>query len=218
MMRRLTLAVALPLFAVCSLAAADWQAVVRETLPKVPRLEILDDGSGDQGVCSAVVFAIDQSGEAEALTAGHCVKGEHLTLTVNRRHAAVVLKNGLLDLAVVTFQAKGEQAIAFAANSPAAGAEVAIVGYPFGNSELAAQFGRVSQSWNPETKTLWANVDLIFGDSGSPLIDEQGRLVGINSRTYYAGPNGQMAHMASAVSIEDVADFVAAYQKGRGRK
>lgn len=217
-MHRLTLTLTLLLIVVCGLRAADWQGVVHDTVPKVPRLEILQDGADSAFVCSGVIFAIDPDGTAAALTAAHCVTGKHLTITVNRHHAEVALVNRLLDLAVVTFEAKHEQAIAFAPVTPPMGAEVAILGYALGSHDLAAQFGRVSQAWNAETETLWVNADLLFGDSGGLAIDEQGRLVGINSRIYYGGLAGQMAHVAAIIAIEDVRDFVSAYQKGKGKK
>lgn len=214
-MRRLTLTLSAVFLVVCSLSAADWQGVVKATLLAVPRLEILDEGADRPSTCSGVVFQIDNDKTASALTAAHCVAGKRPTVTVNRHHATVELVNQLLDLAIVSFQAKQEQAIAFAPATPPMGAEVAILGYALGAHELAAQFGRVSQAWNAETQTLWVNVDLLFGDSGGLAIDEQGRLVGINSSVYFGGMGGQMSHVAGIIPIEDVADFVAAYQKHR---
>ena len=187
--------------------AADWSAIVKPAAKQVPRLEVLREGDTKPSICSGVVLNADAG---FLLTAAHCVsttKDQDVSLTVNGRHAEVAKSNRLLDLAVVRFRVKDEQAIALASETPPVGAEVAVIGYAFGIEKIAVQFGRVSQALNDETKTLWLNVDLIFGDSGGAVIDEQGRLVGMNSRIYSNGP----AHMASAVPIEQIADFVESY-------
>lgn len=217
-MRRLSLVLIALLFVVSGLAAADWQAVVRDSAMKVPRLEILQDGADSPGTCSGVVFSIDTDGTGELLTAGHCVLGDRPTITVNRRHATLAMVNRLLDLAIVTFDAKNEMVMPFAPSTPPMGADVAILGYPFGASEMAAQFGHVSQPLSADTHALMVDAQLIFGDSGGAAIDSAGHLVGINSRIYYGGQQGQMAHLSALVAIEDVADFVAAYRKAKGKK
>jgi serine protease DegQ len=182
--------------------AADWAVIVKPVAKQVPRLEIQKDGSDAPGICSGVVLNTD----GILLTAAHCIpSGDPKTysLTVNGRHAETLKVNRLLDLAIVKFHRKGEEAMALAPETPPIGTEVAVVGYGFGIEKIAVQFGRVSQSRNDETKTLWINVDLIFGDSGGAVIDSEGRLIGMSSRIYAQGP----AHMAAAISVETIEDF-----------
>jgi serine protease DegQ len=162
-----------------------------------------------------VVFEI-VDGKASALTAAHCVEHQptdQFDLTVNDKHAEVQVTNRILDLAIITFRARGESTILLATAAPAKGAEVAILGYAFGVEEIVAQFGRVAQPYNKETKALWINADLIFGDSGGALIDADGRLVGINSRIFTGGPFGQMAHIGGAVPLNAIEDFIDHYRK-----
>lgn len=195
---------------------ADWPALVPSLTASIPRLEAQTPHG--KGICSAVVFEIDSDGFAHALTAAHCVDkqpNERLDVTVNDRTGVVVATNSLLDLAIVKYRARNERALPMAASSPAMGAEVVILGYAFGVEAIVAQFGRIAQSYNRETKTLWINADLIFGDSGGGLINEAGELVGINSRIYSGGMTGQMAHIGAAVPIEAVADFIDAYRAER---
>ena len=183
----------------------NWEGAVQVAEQSVPRVEIQVGDS--KGVCSSVVFDIDSEGVASALTAAHCVNHAptvHMDLTVNGRNASVVSFNNLLDLAIIQFKPKHEVAIQLARVSPRAGTEVAVVGFAFGVEDMVAQFGRVAQTLNKETKTLWLNADLIFGDSGGALININGELVGINTRIY-----GQsVAHLGGAVPVEAVQDYV----------
>lgn len=188
----------------------DWVSLVPTVAKSVPRVEI--QRGGDSGVCSAVVFDVDRYGYAHALTAGHCVQraseSERIDLTVNGRTAVTLHSNSILDLAILKFRAKDDVAIVLAPDLPAAGTEVAIVGYAFGVEEIVAQFGHIAQKYNRETKTTWVNADLIFGDSGGSLVDAQGRLVGINSRIYSGGMLGQMAHMGAVVTVDQIRDYI----------
>lgn len=185
----------------------DWPTVVEEARKQIPRLEILREGAAKPGVCSGVVINAD---DGYLLTAAHCVevdKAKNVAITANGRHAAVEKVNVLLDMAVLKFQVRGEKTITLAPKSPVIGAEVAVLGYAFGIEDIAVQFGRVAQTFNNETKLLWLNVDLIFGDSGGGAIDANGRLVGLSSTILYKGP----AHLAAAVPIEKIRDFVEKY-------
>lgn len=181
----------------------DWALIVKPATKQVPRLEILKDGSESPGICSGVIINKELG---YVMTAAHCVDGpaDSISITVNGRHAVILRSNRLIDIAVLRTTLKDEEQIELAEESPAQGAEVAILGFAFGIEKMAVQFGRVSQTLNGETRSLFINADLIFGDSGGPVIDSDGKLVGLNSRIYYSGP----AHMASAVPIEQIKDFV----------
>jgi S1-C subfamily serine protease len=182
--------------------AADWAALVKPTEHQVLRLESQKDGDDTPGVCSSVVIATQF-----VVTAAHCIPAgdpKSFSITVDGRHAESVKVNRLLDLAVVKFKNHGAVAMLLADDSPPAGTDVAIVGFGFGIDHLAAQFGRVSQPQNRETKMMFVNADILPGDSGGAVMDAQGRLVGVNSRIYYIGPS----HMAAAVPVEVIADFI----------
>ena len=184
--------------------ATDWAQVVRPASRQVPRLEILR--GEDRGICSGVVLDADRG---YLLTAAHCVPGkpEELSITVNGRHAEVARVNRLLDLAVLRFSPKAEQAMPLAPETPPIGSECAVVGFGLGVEKLAVQFGRVSQALNDETKTLWIDGVMLPGNSGGAVIDVQGRLIGMTSRTYYSGPSS----VGAAIPIEQITDFVQQY-------
>jgi S1-C subfamily serine protease len=184
----------------------DWSAIIRPAAKQVPRLEILKDGTEKPGICSGAIINKDQG---YVVTAAHCLEGDPKTLsvTVNGRHAEIIKSNRLLDLAVVKANLRGGEEMTLAPETPEVGTEAAVLGFAFGIEKMAVQFGRVSQARNDESKLLWLNLDLIFGDSGGPAIDTLGRLIGINSRIYYNGP----AHMAGIVPVEVVREFAENY-------
>lgn len=198
------------MLALALLLALDWAALLPTLQKSVPRVEMQ---KGEQtGLCSSVVFMVDADKYGHALTAGHCVaranEQERIDITVNGRTGVVTHSNGILDLAIVRFRAKDETTVTLAPMNPPMGTPVAIIGYGFGVQSLVAQFGHVAQSFNRESKSTWINADLLFGDSGGAAFDEQGRLVGINSRVYSTGP----AHIGAVVSAEQIRDYLDAYE------
>lgn len=191
--------------------AQDWSALIPEVAPNLGRVVIKKGGNA--GVCSAVVYDI-RDGFALAISAAHCYDRqptERMDVTVNGRNAVAVHSNAILDLAILQFRVRDETAIVFAPKSPPAGTAVAILGYAFGIEQLAVQFGRVSVELHRETKAIFLDAMTIFGDSGGPTVDEQGRLIAINSRILYGGLAGQASHISAAVPIEAVRDFTEDY-------
>jgi S1-C subfamily serine protease len=188
------------------LGGTDWALIVPGAIKQVPRLEILKDGTDKPGVCSGVVL---NASSGFLLTAAHCVEGDpkNLSITVNGRHAEIARVNRILDLAVLRFLVRKEEQMALAPETPPIGTEVAVVGFGFGIDKIAVQFGRVAQSLNRETGTLWINSEVLGGNSGGAVIDAQGRLVGMTSRVYYSTASS----MGAAIPVEAIADFVEAY-------
>lgn len=182
--------------------ASDWPTVLKPTYAQVVRLQIAGP-DGSVGTCSGTVI---NKTDGYVLTAAHCVDEKDIAVTVNTRHAEVIKANRLLDLAVLQFVAKDETEMELAPETPPAGTEVAALGFAFGAEKMGPQIGHIQQ-YNAEGKDLWVNVDIIFGDSGGPLIDKQGRLVGVNSGIYSIGP----AHLGSVIPVDRVVDFVKPY-------
>ena len=184
--------------------APSWEMVVPAAALSVPRVEI--SAPSGAGTCSSVVFDIDKDEVASALIAAHCVVGiggEHVTLTVNGRNAYVSMVNSIIDLAIVRFKARTESAIVFATESPRVGTELAVIGYALGVQEWVAQFGRVAQTFNKESKAIWVDAGILFGDSGGALINAKGELIGVNNKVFIGG-----ATLGGSIPIEAVKDFV----------
>jgi S1-C subfamily serine protease len=91
--------------------------------------------------------------------------------------------------------------------TPAVGSEVCVIGHAFGYKQLSIQFGRVALALDDDGSQMRVGIDMVPGDSGGPLMDTQGRLVGIASAIYYIGP----AHLSGLVRVEDIRDFAEPY-------
>lgn len=188
------------------LVAADWVTLLPQLAPAVPRVEI--QRSDKVGVCSAAV--VERTGEtAFAIIAAHCVPADSTwDVVVNDKHATVVHRNALLELAILKFRATTEEALVIAATAPPMGTHVAILGYPFSSSELGMQAGFINQPRNPETKLTWVNMDVYFGNSGCPLVNEHGELVGIATGVKFEGP----AHVGMVIPVSRILDYLAEFR------
>lgn len=210
--------------ALCAVALLAWIGLPRPLAAQMPDwttltgqihhsvLRVMMQGAAGAGVCSAVVFDITADARAHALTAAHCVSAEpnqRLDVTVDGRTARTMVSNTVLDLAVVQFRPAGlTTTVILAPVTPPPGSPILAAGYAFGVEEIVYQFGYVAQTRNKETKALWMNLDILFGDSGGAILDAQGRLIGVTSFIYSRGP----AHIGGAVSIEDVKPFLDDYR------
>lgn len=101
------------------------------------------------------------------------------------------------DLAVIDIDGEGYDFLEFADNAATTGQEVFAVGYPLGVWETTLKKGVVERVKGPKA-TDWAAVPGVMqhsaeikpGNSGGPLVNEDGRVVGVNyagtSRHFYA--------------------------------
>lgn len=188
--------------------AADWVALSRTMHRRVPRLEMTL--GNQQGVCSSVVFEVKDK-TAYALTAAHCVEGPEgvpVEVAANRKPATVLRHDANLDLAIISFPATNEMPVAIASFNPPMGSEVAVFGYGFGIRDLAMQVGNIAQSFNRDMETTLVAVDMLFGDSGGPTVDANGKLVGINSEIIARGP----AHLALIVPVSKIRSYLKSFR------
>ena len=177
-------------------SADDWS--LPNINKQVLRLETAREG-GAKGTCSSVIFA-----PGLALTAAHCTDSKDIALTLGGRHATLERSNRILDLAVVKFAPRSDDMpIPLRSGPPSAGEAVAAVGFPFAKRDLAVQIGHVAVS-KDEHGYMVVNVDLIPGDSGGPVLDKKGRLVGIISAVEHSGP----AHQGLVVELQTIRDFI----------
>jgi S1-C subfamily serine protease len=177
------------------LASDSWPSTVAPLTRQVPRI------STPSGTCSGVVIAEDT-----VLTAAHCVEDTaRPSITVGSRHAEVLRLNRVLDIAVLKVKVKNQLVMPLAPVNPKLGSEVAAAGFLLGAEELHVQFGHVSAIHG---ERIVANVQVLPGDSGGPMIDTQGRLVGM-IQAYYQGSSVTLG--ANVETIRDFAeDFLSA--------
>lgn len=190
---------------------ADWPTTIKPVADQVVRLEILTtnaSGGEQKGVCSGVVI---DAARGFVLTADHCVThlpGTSISVTANGRDAQIVKENRILDLAVLKFQAKRETAMPLAADNPTLGAEVALVGFAFGDKAPSWQFGRVAQV-KDERGALRLDLMVVPGQSGGAAINDRGELVGLVQAVQFAA--GGASHVALTWPVDAVRDFVKDY-------
>jgi serine protease Do len=140
------------------------------------------------GLGSGVVI-----GEGQVLTNAHNLRGEGVTVTFagGRREAGEVAGvDRDLDLAVVTVETDGAPAVAWEPErmAPGVGAPVVALANPGGRG-LRATLGFVSSEGRsfrgPRGRRVEGAIEhtapLPRGSSGGPLVDEEGRLLGLNA-------------------------------------
>jgi len=138
-------------------------------------------------------FIIDPSGLA--VTNNHVVTGAALLNvwiggdTTKSYNAKVVAVSECSDLALIDLEGEGYQYLDWHEGPINVGLEVYSAGYPLGEPQFTLTRGIVSKE---ETggETYWASVDYVIehdatinpGNSGGPLLDAEGKVVGINYR------------------------------------
>ncbi len=137
-------------------------------------------------------FIIDEAGVA--VTNNHVVTGGALyKVYVNGSdepvNARVLGVDECADLAVIDIQGSGYPYLQWREDPVKVGLDVFAVGFPLGDPEYTMTRGIISKA-RASGETNWASVDGVLqhdatlnpGNSGGPLLDEDGRVVGINYR------------------------------------
>jgi serine protease Do len=149
-------------------------------------------------------FIIDPSGIA--VTNNHVVTGA-ATLEVfvggddTPRNARVLGVSECSDLAVIDIDGEDFPSLSFTEGPSRTGTDVYAAGFPLGDPEFTLTRGIVSKA-EADGETPWASVDGVIehdatinpGNSGGPLVDAQGRVVGVN----YAGDDETNQYFAIA--------------------
>ncbi len=144
-------------------------------------------------------FFIDPSGIA--ITNNHVVTGAAELMvyvggdTQNPKHAQVLGVSECSDLAVIKVEGGPYPYLAFDQTPQKVGTEVYAAGYPLGNPEFTLTRGIVSKA-KAGGNSDWASVENVIehdatirpGNSGGPLVDANGQVVGINYAGATAGP------------------------------
>lgn len=141
-----------------------------------PIQRINDDGV-NVNVCTA--FSINKD-KGYWITANHCW---HETNTFHNLPQTWVAYNEKLDLMV--FQSYKAESLKLAIKAPDVGDDVYLIGYPHGSLDLLTFFGKLSSGKartlnnQPEFNTQVFNILALPGNSGAPILDKSGRVVGI---------------------------------------
>ncbi len=174
--RFLTLLIAIPLLFPISAFASSWIAVAAKTAVSVVYIET------DEGSCTGMVINHEKD---YVLTAAHC---EGAKMYVDQSAADIVSKDTKKDFMVLHVKDMKKPALALATDDPQIGDEVASFGYGYG---LERPMFRVTHVADNKTYIPFEGVggplmayDTTFvpGQSGGPIIDSEGKIVGIVQR------------------------------------
>ena len=160
---------------------ADWRSIVRTNRDFVPLIE------SACGVGSGLLISTD----GLVVTNRHVIDGAPLCMLTfydgSKAKAVTVHTHERRDLAIVRAAIRRERSFNIesdVADTPHAGDDVLAIGHPRGFAFTATR-GIVSETRRrlPDGEYLQTDVAINPGNSGGPLLDQRGRLVGLNTRT-----------------------------------
>ncbi|MCL4870326.1 MAG: trypsin-like peptidase domain-containing protein [Anaerolineae bacterium] len=178
-----------------SLAVNNLQDVRKAVVQIIAQGTFRDPAEGFQynAAGAGTGFIIDQAGIA--VTNNHVVTGAaFLQVYVygesQPRNARVLGVSECSDLAVIDIDGEGFNYLEWYVGNIDVGLDVYTAGFPLGDPEYTLTRGIVSKA-RANGETSWASVDYVIehdatinpGNSGGPLVDLNGRVVGVN----YAG-------------------------------
>ncbi len=159
-------------------------------------------------------FIIDPSGIA--VTNNHVVTGAALLKiwvggdTSKSYNAKVLGVSECSDLAVIDIEGDGFPYMEWHPEAVSVGLEVYAAGFPLGDPEFTLTKGIVSKE-KTSGETSWASVDAVIehdakinpGNSGGPLLDANGKVVGVNYAAYAAADQYFAIGKTVAISLID---------------
>ncbi len=159
---------------------------------------VVDDGGGVSSMGTGVIVAADGT-HAWILTVAHNIRdrrGGIIARLADRRSAlcTVVLVDTTLDLVVLKIKDLGVKPAQTATTAPAVGATLEVGGLGRGawRWRRGRFLGRVSPRSRPDARYLDITAETRQGDSGGPVVDTRGVVVGIlttgDGRTCQAVP------------------------------
>ena len=178
-------------------------SIAKQYVPynSIQPIQQLDDEGILKNVCTS--FSINKA-KGYWLTARHCALDGTM---FHNKPITWIGYNDALDLAI--FEADFMDSIKLATGPPQVGDEVIIIGYPLGSIDPIVFFGRVS---NPLARVDATQTKAIFnliglpGNSGGPILDKSGRLIGIGQLSNGAGLAWGISWKALADSLQGFID------------
>ncbi len=174
----------------------------------------IDPEVGEQRNSAGVGSGVVVSDDGLVITNNHVVTGAALLrVTVpgleDPVNARVLGVSECSDLAVIQMEGDGYSALQYRTDNVAAGLDVYAAGYPASDANTIDEVDYtltrgIISSTSADGETSWASVDEVVehdarirgGNSGGPLLDDSGRIVGIN----YAGIDESDQNYAIAIA------------------
>jgi len=169
-------------------------------------------------------FIINPDGQI--LTNNHVVSGSAaLEVTMppdqSRYKATILLRDQANDLALIKIEPKGKlKALALGdSENLQVGQKVLAIGNPFGFSGtlttgIVSSLGRTIKGENQDLEgMIQTDAAINSGNSGGPLLDSQGNVIGINTAIY--GPSGGSVGIGFAMPINRAKAMLEDFKNGR---
>jgi len=183
------------------------ERVIKVTDPKVVKIGIV--GKKEAGVCSGAV--IDPEGTV--LTCAHCFDHKGIQKVFIKSAKGEVYTASLLkidfskDLALIRANELTDFPYFAAGDEPKKGQQVLSFGSPLG-LQSTDTIGWVDNLLNKDGHFIVHSAFISPGNSGGPLVDLHGRLIGINEATLMYGFFQAAQGMFIAIDIQTVKDFL----------
>jgi S1-C subfamily serine protease len=175
-----------------------------------------------QGIGSGFII----SAEGQILTNNHVVSGsERLEVTLTdktRLPAQIVMRMPSQDLALIKIDPKGKKLPVLKLGDSdvlQVGQKVLAIGNPFGLSGtlttgVVSALDRTIEGENQDLEgMIQTDASINSGNSGGPLLDSQGSVIGINTAIY--GPNGGSVGIGFAMPINRAKRMLDDFQSGK---
>jgi tetratricopeptide (TPR) repeat protein len=151
--------------------------------------QILDDRGG---VIGSGCFLTD---DGLVLTAAHVVAGRERVFVRNARGKVFAVKeicpgDFSIDAVILRTEAEEQMFLRLAETEPAAGDELFVCGFPLSMNLPVTSRGKVRSLPSAPGRPMLTTVPMMPGQSGSPVLNGQGRLVGVASRGSLAVKGG----------------------------
>jgi V8-like Glu-specific endopeptidase len=163
-----------------SVTGHEWRGVAQRLEASVYRMAIV--GAGGSSGCSAWLLNAERD---IVVTAGHCAPAG-VSVTVGGRHAELLVANADLDVAVLSVRGIRGTPLQFRSTVVTLGMPVATIGYPMRSRQPIFRAGWVAGTsvTMPDSTGLMLDLVVQAGQSGSPVVDSDGRVVTMVRRTF----------------------------------
>ena len=187
------------------------------------------DGSGGGGTATAAGTGLILTADGEVLTNAHVVAGAQsvtVTLSDGSTHAAsVVGSDSSKDVALLKIQGVSGLVPAPLGSSSdlqvgddvvAIGNALDLRGAPTVTRGIVSALGRtINTEESSLTGMIQTDAAISSGNSGGPLVDAHGKVVGIDTAVATSSQNVSASNIGFAIPIEQVEAVVAGFRKGR---
>jgi S1-C subfamily serine protease len=210
---RAMLSIALALFAFAPCSAATVEEIAQKSMPSVVAIITFDDTG--LGLCQGSGFFVSPQ---EIITNAHVIDGAYSAEVYTDKHyydrVTILNANEDVDLAILSVDAKDETALQIKPDpEPKPGQRVVTIGHPLQLQKSLSDGVIGAVQTTDRLQVLLITAPISHGSSGSPVLDEEGRVIGVVCATDKEGQN-----LNFAIGAQTLAKFLALRETPRPLK